>query len=562
MNETIGTTGIVLVGFFVFLIFAIYQTYKNRKLRKTLIHRNFGKLPERDYDLTEYENISHYFWQKGDMDHAIDDITWNDLDMDSVFRMMNHTWSAIGESSLYNLLRRPEFSEEKLDERERLIQYFSTHEKEREQFLELCAEIGKTGRYSVFDYIYNLADLEIKTPWKHYLNDVLMLGAVGLLFVQAQLGILAVIVMFSVSMGTYYGEKRKIEPYVSSCSCLLNMLKFCEKVEKLPIKELESYFSTLRESRKKFGNFKKKAYFFVAGSAVGGGLETIFIEYLNYVFHLDLIQFPQVIKELKDHMGAFEEMTETIGLLESMAAVASFRTMISDYTVPVLRHSTQGYLKIEDVYHPMLQKPVKNSITAERGILLTGSNASGKSTFLKTVAINAILAQTVHTCMAGKYEASFFRIYSSMALRDDLVGQESYYIVEIKSLKRILDAFGGEIPVLCFVDEVLRGTNTVERIAASSQILKSMARKDVICFAATHDVELTHLLEKEYDNYHFQEEVKENDITFNYLLYPGRATSRNAIKLLGIMGYDKTIIAHAEQAAQQFLETGEWHLSS
>ena len=191
-----------------------------------------------------------------------------------------------------------------------------------------------------------------------------------------------------------------------------------------------------------------------------------------------------------------------------------------------------------------------------------GANASGKSTFLKTVAINAILAQTIHTCMAQRYESSFFRIYSSMALRDDLVGQESYYIVEIKALKRILDVLDEEMPVLCFVDEVLRGTNTVERIAASSHILKSLSRDDVICFAATHDIELTHMLETEYDNYHFQEEVKNNDILFDYILYPGRATSRNAIKLLSIMGYDQNIISAAETSAERFLKTGEWTLEN
>ena len=98
----------------------------------------------------------------------IDDITWNDLDLDSVFMMMNHTWSAIGESSLYDMLRRPQFSEEVLNERERLIRFFQTHEAERERFLELCAEIGKTGRYSVFDYIYNLAEMKMETLFEYF----------------------------------------------------------------------------------------------------------------------------------------------------------------------------------------------------------------------------------------------------------------------------------------------------------------------------------------------------------------------------------------------------------
>ena len=562
MDQTMGAIGIVLFCFAAFVAMAFYQNHKNQKLRRLCIRRSFGNLPDREYDLDEYECISHYFRRRKKQGYVIDDITWNDLDLDSVFMMMNHTWSAIGESSLYDMLRRPQFSEEVLNERERLIRFFQTHEAERERFLELCAEIGKTGRYSVFDYIYNLAEMKMEKPWKHYLNILLIIIAIGLIFIQPQVGILSLIFMISVSMGQYYGAKKKIEPYVTSCNCLLNMLKFSEKVEKLSISELELYLSDLKKCRKKFGNFKRKTYFFVAGAAVSGGPETILIEYFNYMFHFDLIQFPGIVKELKNHLDDFEKMTSVIGLLESMAAIASFRAMMQEHTIPVLKKSKTGFLNMDEGYHPMISDPVKNSIKVERGVLLTGSNASGKSTFLKTVAINAILAQTVHTCMAKRYESSFFRIYSSMALRDDLVGQESYYIVEIKALKRILDVLDEEMPVLCFVDEVLRGTNTVERIAASSQILKSLSREDVICFAATHDVELTHMLEKEYDNYHFQEEVKDDDILFNYLLYPGRATSRNAIKLLSIMGYDQKIISSAETSAERFLKTGEWKLEN
>ena len=94
------------------------------------------------------------------------------------------------------------------------------------------------------------------------------------------------------------------------------------------------------------------------------------------------------------------------------------------------------------------------------------------------------------------------------SLEDDIVSGESYYIVEIKSLKRILDAAAHRKgTILCFVDEVLRGTNTVERIAASTQILRSLGHSGILCFAATHDIELTELLQGEFDNYHFEEDV-------------------------------------------------------
>lgn len=162
--------------------------------------------------------------------------------------------------------------------------------------------------------------------------------------------------------------------------------------------------------------------------------------------------------------------------------------------------------------------------------------------------------------MCKKYGASYFQITSSMALKDNIFSRESYYIVEIKSLKRILDRINNEIPTLCFVDEVLRGTNTLERIAASSQILYSLSRVNAICFAATHDVELTHILEKHYSNYHFQEKIINHNVIFDYKLFQGRSISRNAIKLLEIMGYSEDIIKCAVNEANSFLENGTWSI--
>ena len=146
-----------------------------------------------------------------------------------------------------------------------------------------------------------------------------------------------------------------------------------------------------------------------------------------------------------------------------------------------------------------------------------------------------------------------------MALKDDIVSGESYYIVEIKSLKRILDAAAHRKgTILCFVDEVLRGTNTVERIAASTQILRSLGHSGILCFAATHDIELTELLQGEFDNYHFEEDVREGDVYFNYRLKEGKATTRNAIKLLELMGYEPGVIEKASAQAEYFLDYGVW----
>ena len=132
-------------------------------------------------------------------------------------------------------------------------------------------------------------------------------------------------------------------------------------------------------------------------------------------------------------------------------------------------------------------------------------------------------------------------------------------MAEIKALKRILEANNSDdLPVLCFVDEVLRGTNTVERIAASTKVLEFFADNNIKCIAATHDIELTDLLEKKYENYHFSEDIIDSDIFFNYKLTKGKATSRNAIKLLELIGYDKSIVNDAKELATLFVSTGSW----
>lgn len=244
-----------------------------------------------------------------------------------------------------------------------------------------------------------------------------------------------------------------------------------------------------------------------------------------------------------------------------MLAIASFRESLPFHTTPGMFTAGKERgpsLSFHEIYHPLIDEPVTNSLTVCRPALITGSNASGKSTFLKTAAINAIFAQTISTCLASRYESSYFRIYTSMALRDDLLNKESYYIAEIRSLKRILDNLNDRYPLFCVIDEVLRGTNTIERIAASSEVMRYLSGKNCICLTATHDIELVSILNGLFDNYHFRESFIGSTITFDYKIYPEKSNTRNAIKLLEIMGYPEDTIKAARNKAEQFEQKGSW----
>jgi DNA mismatch repair ATPase MutS len=325
--------------------------------------------------------------------------------------------------------------------------------------------------------------------------------------------------------------------------------------------DMDGVTKKLRDNKAKFKGFEKNSNMVLGMSSSVGSLVGIFFEYIKMLTHIDLIKFNNMLKLVQNNEQEILELSEAIGFIDAVICIGYFRSALDYYCVPDISGDKDAVFSIIDGFHPGINnKPVPNSFEQKRGMIITGSNASGKSTFLKMTAINAILAQTIHTCVAHSYKGSCYRVYSSMALRDNLDEGESYYMVEIKALKRIVDESlkSSANRVLCFVDEVLRGTNTVERIAASTQILEKLSDSGVLCFAATHDIELTHLLEDKYDNRHFEEEVKNGDIIFSYRLLDGRSHTRNAIKLLEIIGFSEDIIEKADNMAKNFLDKGEW----
>lgn len=550
----------------VFIFFALFgytaiQSKKNadKQMRKR-IKDDWGNLNDRVYEQKEYEKIASYYKNYSekakDKSVVIDDITWNDLDMDNIYKMLNTTYSSAGEEYLYKSLRILEKNEQTLKERNRLITLFSENEESRKKFQEIFYLLGRTKKTSLYEFVNKLNEIEAKSNLNHYIKDILLLISIIVLFIKPVIGIFALIAMVSVNMYTYYGHKSRIGSYFTSFSFIIRMQDAALKITKLDLKELEAYNNRLSEIIKNLAPIKKGS-FLMASKNVSGSISDVLLEYLRMLTHIDIIKFNNMLKLIKEKSDDIEELFEILGLIEMTIAIGSFREYCDYHSKPEFTENLG--IEFEDIYHPCIKNPVSNSMKEAKSVLLTGSNASGKSTFLKTVAINAIFAQTIYTCTSKKYKAPFYSIYSSMALRDNLLGNESYYIVEIKSLKRIVDAIENGTKVLCFVDEVLRGTNTVERIAASSKILGRMADKGAFCFAATHDIELTHILEGKYSNYHFSEEVNGNDIVFNYNLYEGRATSRNAIKLLRMIGYEEEIVKEAEGMASEFVEKGTWN---
>ena len=334
-------------------------------------------------------------------------------------------------------------------------------------------------------------------------------------------------------------------------------------VKKYKITGIENYeifnikYQRINEIKDVFLPFMFGTKIISQGARVTSNPLSILFDYLRMIFHLDIIKYNSMISFLKGHIKEALELYEIIGDIDTAVAVNKFKERYN-VAKPIFDYETG--INLVDAYHPLVENPVCNSINTRQGILITGCNASGKSTFLKTVAINVIFAQSFGFVFAKEYKAPFYKIYTSMALKDDITAGESYFVSEIKSLKRILDEVNNDsCKILCVVDEVLRGTNTVERIAASVEILSSLAKDNVLCFLATHDIELTELLSDVFSNYHFTEEIKKDDVVFSYKLYEGAANSRNAIRLLSCLGYDDEIVNNAISRADSFIKNGVWN---
>ena len=564
--ETIIVLLIIYAVFLYVMIRGAHDEKKRKQKYRAYLKKLYGSFSETICDaqeLVRIESSFNHLINGKTADGMIDNITWNDLNMDSVFARMNYTQSSAGEEKLYRMLKCPALSDDGQTKyvMEKHITYMASNETVRLDALMLLDELGKSGKYALVDYLDFIKGLGIRSNVKHYLCILLLIGSVASVFVFSYIGVLLLIATACINIVTYINEKGVASPYITAFSYIMRMLVCADAIAELGLgAEFEDYTNTLKKNREQFKSFEKNSGMVLKLNASTGSAGGILFDYVKMLTHIDLIQFHKLLGVIMRHEKDIYEIADSIGYLDAVISIAYFRAALPYYCVPSLANGKSHMLVVEDGFHPCIENPVANSIRQSRGMLVTGSNASGKSTFLKTVAINAILAQSINTCCARLYNGNYYRVYSSMSLRDSLESGESYYMVEIKAIKRIVDAalFDSPNPLLCFVDEVLRGTNTVERIAASVQILKRLSQKGVYCFAATHDTELTHLLDKVYDNCHFEEEVRDGDVLFSYRLLKGRAHTRNAIRLLEIIGFSEDIIKKADAMACCFLRTGEW----
>ena len=274
-------------------------------------------------------------------------------------------------------------------------------------------------------------------------------------------------------------------------------------------------------------------------------LSTLMAFFLNTVLMWDFVWMYRLENWRDKYLPQLEEMLDSLAEIEALASIAAFQHAHPEYAVPVLS-DTPFELKAKKLAHPLIFSvtPVANDFEmqgAGKTMVVTGSNMSGKTTFLRTVGINMVLAQMGAPVCAASMKLAPAQVYTAMRTADNLAENTSSFYAELKRLRMLLELTGQGQPVFYFLDEILKGTNSRDRHAGAMALIRQLHKRNASGFISTHDLELG-AMEQELPgsvyNYSFNSDIIGDEIKFDYKLREGICRSFNASKLMQLMGIE------------------------
>lgn len=473
----------------------------------------------------------------------IDDQTWQDLNMDEIYTVLDRNLTTAGEQVLYDMLRRPLLDREPLLARNRKIKLFQEDKALREKLQIALQNAGRLKEDDILDILL------MEHEYNPYMRMVCYLATAAPILILAAAPFVgsAVIMPFVFSLGLnvyiHINHAKKNGININSIGYLVHLIKAAGIISKIESVELKSHLDELGTIFDKVKRISKG----IANIGVPEGADVIY-DYVKIELLIEERSYYRVINDVVKYRNDLIRMYDLLGELDSLLSIASYREEIEDYSEPEFIEGGRVF-DVKGLFHPLLQEPVANDIYIKNGgIIITGSNMSGKSTFLRAAGVAATMAQTIYTVTCDSYVGSFFKIMTSISPGDNIMGGKSYYLGEAEAILRIIRDCNPNMPILCIVDEIFRGTNPVERISASVEILNYLLKNNVAVLVATHDLELTEVLKAQYECYYFTESVdKTEGLQFDYIMRKGVSPTRNAIKVLSYLGYPEAIVNGAEK---------------
>lgn len=484
-------------------------------------------------------------------DGQTDDRTWADLNMDDVFRLLDRAESRVGQQVLYRRLRSAPTAPH-LDAFERLATRFASDEGTRSRAGAALRRMRSVDAHDLW-WLAQPCAFEAR-PWHIIFPILAAVMAAGVVLVAFNpLAVVLLVLGSLISLGlrataaadlrAAAGAFRGVEPLLAAADTL--------RREMPPdtgalTGNLDAVHTLARLRRVASWAGRDPS------GALSGELSSTIFEYLNLLFALDGNALYFGARELRVHGSTLIAIAQAVGDVDAARSIASYRAATTGWSQPMSRST--GPVVIENLRHPLVPDAVPNTVTLgpPHGVILTGSNMSGKTTFLRTLGVSVTLAQTVHTCLASRWESPPLVVRTCIGRGDDPASGRSYYLVEVQAVLDLVAAAPDPRPHLFLFDELFRGTNTVERIAAGEAVLAALVEPTStarpaphIVVAATHDLELVDLLAGRYAAFHFTDHVGNDGLEFDYRLRPGPANTRNAIALLGLRGAPADLVTRA-----------------
>lgn len=517
--------------------------FNRKKAIKDKLLSAFGRLKEDSFNFDLIEKYSKGKEPDNNF-QRLSDKTCNDLDFEELFMFVDKTNSRIGQQYLYHKLKNIPLFRIDHSKNEKIIDEFTNNIDFR---LNIQTQLSKLNDFSAYYLTSLITDDFIKPPKWFFIVPVLSFTSIlSIIFMLINVQFVFVLIALLIpNFLIHYWNKKNLDLYLSSLPQLLKLNTIANKLSKNKL--LNQLNPDIGISIRTINTIKQKVLFFSLESNMQGEFQALLwliLELIKIMFLFEPILLFSALKKLDDRKKDVENIFDFIGQIDTLNSTASLRYALKRYCIPSIVMDAR--MEITNMYHPLIIDCIKNSIQVNKSsILVTGSNMSGKTSFIRTVGINVITGLTLNTCFADQVKIPILKIFSAIRISDDLMNDKSYYFEEVLTIRTMIDESKDKIPSLFLLDELFKGTNTIERISAGKAVLSNLNKHNNIVFVSTHDIELADLLVDEYELYHFSEQVDQKDIDFDYKIKNGKLKKRNAIEILRINNYPDEIIEKA-----------------
>ena len=520
----------------------------------------FGALKDNPSDIESIREYLHLYRGK---DVSLDDDVFKDVDLDDLFCYADRCITPVGELMLYDRFRQMKRSRRVADDEDDISKI-----REDAGFRTKVEDALKTvnGRKGLS--MQSLLNMSVRTEkWHRFVWLIPVVewtaSVLMLVYLPPAVTIVTVLAFLGFNIYVHYRNKTYVDLFVRPLVQLDQIRGAASRLSEIdrfnPLQDVE-------QSVRNQSKLSRKLQIFSLNGILESDLMILFyslIELLKVIFCVEPVMTYGILRKIDDVNKDSRTLLEYIGGWDALYSIASLRTWMDScglaWTAPefVAKPKT---LNAEDIYHPLIKDCVSNNIRIEKSVVITGSNMSGKSSFIKTLAVNIVSSYAMNMCFSTGMSLSECRISSVLSVSDDLDEGCSYYMSEIQRIKAIIDRCtspDGSLTDFVFIDEIFKGTNTVERISIADAVIRYLsALENTVAVVSTHDIELARGLEESLDTYHFNETIDSEKIRFSYKLLPGVVYTRNAISLLRLCGYPASILQQAEENARNLASKG------